>query len=142
MAEASIDDGSLDPDGDPIILIQNPPGPYGLGDTAVMLTVTDGSGASDSCQGTVTVQDSAAPVIECNGEARITPPAVPISFAAATDNCGVSTVLITDYEGLWINPAAKRVGRSCVVVINGETITIPGPCAAKGPSLLKKKHSL
>lgn len=44
-AEADVDDGSFDPDGDPITLEQDPPGPYGLGDTLVTLTVTDDGGA-------------------------------------------------------------------------------------------------
>lgn len=54
-ASASIDNGSFDPDGDPITLAQNPPGPYPLGMTMVTLTVTDSRGASDQCTGTVTV---------------------------------------------------------------------------------------
>jgi hypothetical protein len=51
---ASIDNGSYDPDGDPITLSQDPPGPYGPGQTLVTLTVDDGQ-ETDSCTGTVTV---------------------------------------------------------------------------------------
>ena len=39
-ADASVDDGSFDPDGDEITFEQTPPGPYDLGDTDVTLTVT------------------------------------------------------------------------------------------------------
>ena len=60
-ASASIDNGSFDPDGDPITLVQDPAGPYALGDTLVTLTVTEDSGASDSCIATVTVTDDTPP---------------------------------------------------------------------------------
>lgn len=55
MASASIDNGSFDPDGDPITLSQSPAGPYVQGNTTVTLTVTDNHGASSQCLGTVTV---------------------------------------------------------------------------------------
>jgi hypothetical protein len=63
QAQASIDDGSSAPDGGNFTLAQDPPGPYGLGITAVTLTATHESGASDSCQATVTVVDDSAPVV-------------------------------------------------------------------------------
>ena len=62
-AYASVDGGSTDPDGDPITMSQVPAGPYGLGETPVILTVTDDSGASDTCTATVTVVDTTPPVI-------------------------------------------------------------------------------
>ncbi|MFQ5606686.1 MAG: FG-GAP-like repeat-containing protein [Candidatus Zixiibacteriota bacterium] len=54
-ADASINNGSDDPDGDPITLTQTPPGPYPIGSTIVTLVVSDDKGASSSCQATVTV---------------------------------------------------------------------------------------
>lgn len=63
VANASIDNGSFDPDGDPFTLVQSPAGPYPLGNTTVTLTVTDDEGASDSCTATVTVKDSTPPAI-------------------------------------------------------------------------------
>ena len=54
-ADASIDDGSFDPDGDEITLDQEPPGPYPLGVTVVTLTVTDDKADSATCDATVTV---------------------------------------------------------------------------------------
>lgn len=62
-ADASINDGSSDPDGDPITITQDPAGPYWLGDTVVTLTVTDDSGESDSCTATVTVEDNSCPTV-------------------------------------------------------------------------------
>ena len=58
-ADASINNGSFDPDaGDTITLVQSPAGPYSLGSTPVTLTVTDSKGASSQCTGTVTVVDN------------------------------------------------------------------------------------
>jgi len=54
-ANASIDDGSSDPDSDTLAIVQTPAGPYPLGETTVTLTVTDPSGASDTCTSIVTV---------------------------------------------------------------------------------------
>jgi hypothetical protein len=63
-ADANVDDGSFDPDGNPITLSQSPPGPYPVGvNKVVTLTVTDDQGASDSCTGLVTVLDVVPPVI-------------------------------------------------------------------------------
>ncbi len=88
-ANASVDDGSFDPDGDPITLSQAPAGPYPLGTTLVTLTVTDDQGASDSCNAEVTVRDVSAPVPddlslpdvvgECSAEITV--------FPTASDNC-------------------------------------------------------
>ena len=62
-ASASIDNGSFDPDGDPITLSQSPAGPYLLGITPVTLTVTDSEGASSECVGKVTAVDTTPPTI-------------------------------------------------------------------------------
>jgi hypothetical protein len=74
-ASASIDDGSNDPDGDPITLAQSPPGPYPLGNTSVTLTVTDSFRAQATCTGTVTVVDNTPPVVTC-----------PVGTTASADN--------------------------------------------------------
>jgi hypothetical protein len=62
-ADASVDDGSYDPEGDPITVTQSPPGPYPLGVTPVTLRVDDGRGGVDSCRANVTVVDRTAPEI-------------------------------------------------------------------------------
>ncbi|MCP4000446.1 MAG: hypothetical protein GY727_06020, partial [Gammaproteobacteria bacterium] len=62
-ANASIDDGSSDPDGGTFIITQVPEGPYPLGDTLVTLTITDDSGESNSCSAIVTVVDNSCPTV-------------------------------------------------------------------------------
>jgi hypothetical protein len=61
VADANIDDGSSDPDGNPITVVQSPAGPYPLGATHVTLTCTDSNGASATCGATVTVVDATPP---------------------------------------------------------------------------------
>src|SRR2546427_149918 len=65
LAEASINNGSSDPDGDAIVLVQSPPGPYPVGSRLVTLTVTDPLGLSNSCSSVVTVLDTTPPAIVC-----------------------------------------------------------------------------
>lgn len=55
-ADASIDDGSFDPDGDNISIFQEPEGPYDVGTTHVKLTVVDRFGERDTCFADVTVR--------------------------------------------------------------------------------------
>lgn len=96
-ASVSVDHGSFDPDGDPIVVTVHPPGPYPRGETLVTLTVTDAKGASDSCMATVTVVDGEPPVPdpiplvtgECSAGVTGPPP--------AKDNCaGAVTGTTTD----------------------------------------------
>ena len=127
LANASVDAGSFDPEDDPITLTQDPPELYPLGDTLVTLTVEDDQGASDTCTATVTVVDDTPPEIECNSPPTITPPDAPISFTAtATDNCGVSSVMITEYDCFKFTKKGKRIDKteSCEVAIAGDTVTI------------------
>jgi len=64
VAEATIDDGSSDPDGNPITVVQSPAGPYPLGVTHVTLTCTDSNGATATCGATVTVLDATPPSLD------------------------------------------------------------------------------
>lgn len=128
LADASIDDGSNDPDMDePVTIVEDPAGPYSLGDTEVDLTITDGLGLSDSCTATVTVQDVTPPVISCNNPSTIVPADAPISFTAtAEDNCSVDAPAITTFRCFEVKSNGKIIdkGESCVVSISGDTVTI------------------
>lgn len=99
-ADASIDNGSSDPDGDAMTIIQSPAGPYPLGTTNVTLTVTDSNGSSSSCSATVTVVDATPPQVTPPANASYqclsdVPPSNP-SQATASDNCSTATLNVTD----------------------------------------------
>lgn len=70
-ADASIDAGSFDPDGDPLTFRQEPPGPYPLGQTIVTMYVEDDYCGIDSCEAVVTVVDETPPVIACHPDTII-----------------------------------------------------------------------
>jgi hypothetical protein len=61
VAAEDVDGGSMDLDGDAIMLELSPPGPYGLGIHTVTLAVTDDRGGLASCEATVSVVETAAP---------------------------------------------------------------------------------
>jgi hypothetical protein len=84
-ADASVDAGSYDPDGDPITVTQSPPGPYSIGLHAVTLSVSDGF-ASTQCAATITVVDGAAPEV-----LTITSPVDPIPVNSSINTSGLFT---------------------------------------------------
>lgn len=106
QAEASIDEGSFDPDGDAFSCVAEPEGPYALGVTSVTLTCTDAHGASSECTGEVEVFDDTPPSVTSVGLLdTLWPPnhsyhgfSVDQCIAEVTDNCeeldpfGASTV--------------------------------------------------
>jgi hypothetical protein len=105
-ANASIDDGSFDPDsGDTITLSLSPPGPYPLGATSVTLTVTDNHGDSTQCTGTVSVVDDTPPTITCPDNITVTANlgrgslVVTYPSPAAADNCPGTTVACSPPSG-------------------------------------------
>ena len=100
MANASINNGSFDPGGDPITLTQTPPGPYPVGTTTVTLTVADNHGASSQCTATVTVIPTATFMIDTltAKPSVLWPPnhkLVPVTLNATTSgNCSAVTCKI------------------------------------------------
>ncbi len=125
-ATADINNGSFDPDGTLASITQTPPGPYGLGATNVVLTVTDDLGATASCSATVTVVDNEIPVTQCSDEI-ITPPDAPITFtASASDSCSTPAVAVVAYDCYRFNNNGKRIDTmdSCVITMSGANVTV------------------
>jgi hypothetical protein len=109
-ASASVDNGSFDPDGDPLTLGQAPAGPYSLGAASVTLTATDDFGASGRCTATVTVVDNTPPAITCPASLTVKGNIPNSPFAnvdpgtpTATDNCSGLTVTGTRSDGQALN---------------------------------------
>jgi cysteine-rich repeat protein len=97
VCQAAVTDlgaASTDPDGDLLSFGQAPAGPYGVGEHAVTVTVSDGE-LDAQCESALDVNDCEAPQIACpadfevectgSGGATVTPPS-----ASATDNCSAS----------------------------------------------------
>lgn len=126
-ADASVDSGSYDPDGDTMSLSQSPASPYLLGDTPVTLTAVDGGGLADSCSATVSVIDVTAPSVQCNSPGSIVPPDTPVAFSASgSDSCGAVTTRIVSYDCYKFTKKGKRIDKtgSCVVSLSGDTLTV------------------
>ena len=125
-ANASINNGSYDPEGAELLISQDPSGPYLAGDTEVTLFVFDGE-QSATCQATVTVidDDNSPPVISCNSPETITPPQAPVSFiATAVSTCSAVTATITDYDCWKPGGGGNHHPAGCKVTIDDATIVI------------------
>ncbi len=102
-ANASVNSGSYDPDGESITLTQTPPGPYTLGTTAVLLNVEDQVGLTASCASTVTVKDNQPPSITCPAPQTVqcTSPsgASVVLNPTVSDNCPGATAVCVPPSG-------------------------------------------
>jgi len=125
---ASIDPAVFDPDGRAIIVAADPPGPYPPGDTLVSFTL-ERAGTLETCDATVTVEDRAAPVVDCNAPETISPWQAPLSFTAtASDNCQVASAEVANArcqrfrrkDGTLVELPA----RACAVSLAGDTLTV------------------
>jgi hypothetical protein len=92
-ASASINNGSYDPDGDSLTITQTPPGPYAVGTTSVLLTVTDPKGATSQASANVTVLASTAAPISVSDAALFEGASGPPSFAAFRISLGAASTL-------------------------------------------------
>ncbi len=91
VSAEQVNNGSSDPDSDPITLSLDPAGPYPLGTSQVTLTVSDGQ-ETDQCTATVTVVDKTPPSLTCPEDMTVDADkgvctAIVEFIVTATDNC-------------------------------------------------------
>jgi hypothetical protein len=96
----SVNDGSYDPDGDPVQCTQGLVGSLGLGSYLAGITCLDPSGLLSSCAGTVTVVDTTPPTITC-----------PDNIVA---ECA-------GYRHTPLNAPVSRFGDNCSAIFGGPT---------------------
>ncbi len=128
MADGSVDDGSFDPDGDPLTITQSPSGPYPLGTTNVVLTVRDSRGATSQATATVTVFDGvpeisgayASPNALWSPNHEMVP--VTISYSASDDCGGVTCALSVSSNEPIIGLGDGDIGPDWVVVDNHQVM--------------------
>jgi hypothetical protein len=91
-ANVSADNGSSDPDGDPITVTATPPAPYPLGTNVVQLCVTDSKGASNCTTSIIIVQDVSAPTVICPADITTANDAgqcsAVVTYVASASDCG------------------------------------------------------
>ncbi len=100
-----VDNGSYDPEGDPITLSLSAAGAFGVGTNSVTLTVADNRGGTNSCNANVIVVDDTPPVITCPGNIStqvlpgVTSAVVNFPAPPASDNCSIASVVSVPPSG-------------------------------------------
>ncbi len=128
-ANASVNAGSYSPEGGPLELSQDPPGPYPLGTNAVILTVTDTNGATATCNSTVVVIDTTPPAISCPAAIVLEFTDIsgaPASFAvSATDSCSPPVQVLSRPASGSLFP----IGTSTVTSVATDAVSNHSSCA-------------
>ena len=122
-----VDAGSSDPDGDPITLELSPVGPYPVGVTPVVLTVSDTVGGGISvATATITVVDETPPVITASDVAVSSDPgrcgAIVVFGASATDNCSLAVFNCSPPSGSLFPVGETEV--TCVAIDSSNNVSV------------------
>ncbi len=126
---SQIDNGSYDPDGNPITLSLDVD-EFSYGTHTVILTVSDGE-LTDQCTAEVTIEDKRFPTARCkdatlqldeNGQASLTPDDI---NNGSSDNCGIAKMEITKSEF-----DCSNLGSNTVWLKVNDTSGNPSTCSA------------
>jgi hypothetical protein len=120
MADASIDNGSSDPDDDAITLTQAPAGPYAVGVTSVLLTVLDAKGATAQTTANVTVVNPGFDLAPTLPSVTTTAGGAAIEHITFTPNPGVAATLTLSCSNL---PAKSACSFEPATVASGSAQT-------------------
>lgn len=134
---AEFDDGSTSPTGATLHYTVEPAGPYSVGTTDVVFTVTDDLGQSSSCQTKITVTDEILPVINMPRDTTVTSDpgeswaTLELPQPEASDNCEVKSI-VNDFDGT-VFPQGETIVTWTVTDIHGNessaqqkvTVTVP-----------------
>ena len=137
-ADASIENGSYDPEGDSLTISQTPPGPYPLGVNSVILTVVDAHGATDQATASVTVLNpgfTLAPTDLSLSTAAGGSATQGITFTPAPGIAAALTLTcrnLPDRAACSFSPATLPAGSGATTV--SLTISTPAPTAAVASS--------
>lgn len=98
-----VDNGSYDPEGSGLQRSLSPAGPYPVGANQIYLIVSDGE-LADSCEATVTVEDTTPPSVSCPGDIAVTlgPRRIDTTItyiATAWDECGGAGMSVNPVPG-------------------------------------------
>jgi hypothetical protein len=125
VAPGDVDDGSYDPDDDPITLELVPPGPYPLGANLVDLVVTDDKGESDTAQVVITVIDCEPPEAWC--ESGTNPAGQPVPPQGPSPKAGQNP---DGFYRLMATDVCSPVGQLAVYVADSGSGFVAGPFPA------------
>jgi uncharacterized protein YdeI (BOF family) len=102
VSAAAFNNGSSDAENDALSFSVSPSAPYAIGTTNVVLTVTDPAGLSSSCNASITVNDSTAPIVivkpvtlslDANGTATLS---VSDVNDGSSDNIGITSLTLSN----------------------------------------------
>ncbi len=125
-AAPDFDNGSSDPDLDSLIFSVVPAGPYSIGTTDVVVTVSDTFGEMDTCHASVTVQDTTSPspickniivYLDSNGNASIDSNALE---NGSSDNCSIDSLSVSPQAFTCVDTGSNIVTMT-VTDVNGNS---------------------